>query len=105
MDFDPTIGSEIRKIRPAVVISSDLVGRLSIKLVVPITKWQEQFSADIWHILVEPNATNGLTMDSAADALQIRAVAEERFIKKRGRFNATLMGEIAAAVAAVIEHD
>ncbi|GFZ95652.1 type II toxin-antitoxin system PemK/MazF family toxin [Okeania sp. KiyG1] len=32
-NFDPTIGSEIRKIRPAIIISSDGIGRLPIKLV------------------------------------------------------------------------
>ena len=37
VNFDPTIGSEIRKTRPAVVVSSDAVGRLPIKLVAPVT--------------------------------------------------------------------
>ena len=44
VNFDPTVGSEIGKQRPAVVISSDAVGRLPIKLVAPITGWQEKFS-------------------------------------------------------------
>ena len=105
VNFDPTIGSEIRKIRPAVVISSDGVGRLPIKLVAPITGWQEHFLGNIWHVLIKPNATNGLTKNSAVDALQIRAVAEERFIEKRGRLNATLMEEITTAIVSVIEHE
>jgi mRNA interferase MazF len=33
VNFDPTVGTEIRKIRPAVVISSDEIGILPIKLV------------------------------------------------------------------------
>jgi mRNA interferase MazF len=37
VNFDPTLGTEIRKIRPAVVISSNNIGILPIKLVVPIT--------------------------------------------------------------------
>lgn len=105
MNFDPTIGSEIRKIRPAVVVSSDGIGSLSIKLVAPITGWQCHFSGDIWHVRLKPNATNGLKKDSAADALQIRAVALERFIAKLGIINAEVMGSITAAIAAVIEHD
>jgi mRNA interferase MazF len=32
VNFDPTIGAEIKKVRPAVVISSDAVGKLPIKL-------------------------------------------------------------------------
>ncbi|MBC6435725.1 type II toxin-antitoxin system PemK/MazF family toxin, partial [Nostoc sp. HG1] len=30
-NFDPTVGAEIKKIRPAVVVSSDGVGKLPIK--------------------------------------------------------------------------
>ncbi|MDD1438227.1 type II toxin-antitoxin system PemK/MazF family toxin [Dolichospermum sp. ST_sed10] len=41
VNFDPTVGAEIRKIRPAVVISSDAAGRLPIKLVAPITGWMD----------------------------------------------------------------
>ena len=105
VNFDPTIGAEIRKIRPAAVVSSDSVGCLPIKLVAPITGWQHHFSGNIWHVLIKPNATNGLTKESAVDALQIRAVAEERFIEKRGRLNPTLMEEITAAIVSVIEHE
>ena len=37
VNFDPTVGAEIKKVRPAVVISSDSVGKLPIKLIAPIT--------------------------------------------------------------------
>ena len=33
VNLDPTVGSEIQKTRPAVVVSSDAVGRLPVKLV------------------------------------------------------------------------
>jgi mRNA interferase MazF len=36
VNFDPTIGAEIKKVRPAVVISSDAVGKLPIKLITTI---------------------------------------------------------------------
>ena len=105
VNFDPTIGSEIRKIRPAVVISSDGIGRLPIKLVSPITGWQTQFSRNVWHVRIEPNRTNGLTKVSAIDTLQIRGVDVQRFISKRGRLNVTLMAEIIAVIAAIIEYE
>ncbi len=37
VNLDPTIGMEMKKTRPALVISSDAVGKLAIKLIVPIT--------------------------------------------------------------------
>jgi mRNA interferase MazF len=43
VNFDPTIGSEIRKTRPAVIISANHLGKLPIKLVAPITDWKNYF--------------------------------------------------------------
>ena len=37
VNLDPTVGAEIQKTRPAIVISSDYIGKLPLKLVVPIT--------------------------------------------------------------------
>lgn len=37
VSLDPTVGSELRKTRPAVIVSSDGVGRLPLKVVVPQT--------------------------------------------------------------------
>jgi len=34
---DPTIGDEIGKTRPAIIVSNDNVGVLRLKIVVPIT--------------------------------------------------------------------
>ena len=35
VDFNPTKGAEIQKQRPAVVISSDALGKLPLKIVAP----------------------------------------------------------------------
>jgi mRNA interferase MazF len=35
VSLDPTIGAEIRKTHPAIIISSDYIGKLPLKLVVP----------------------------------------------------------------------
>jgi len=47
VNFNPTIGAEIKKVRPAVVISSDAVGQLPIKLIAPITDWKSYFSKNL----------------------------------------------------------
>jgi mRNA interferase MazF len=104
VNFDPTVGSEIRKTRPAVVVSSDAVGRLPVKLVVPITDWKPHYVGNIWHVRLNPNRSNGLTKESAADALQVRCVSVRRLQYQIGRLTATQMEEIAAAIAAVVEY-
>jgi mRNA interferase MazF len=103
VNFDPTIGAEIKKVRPAVVISSDAVGKLPIKLIAPITDWKPYFSQDFWHVKIEPDTTNSLAKVSAIDTLQLRGVDLQRFIRKLGNISEVTMSEIAAAILAVIE--
>ncbi len=67
VNFDPTIGAEIKKIRPAVIISSNAVDKLPIKLIAPITNWKPYFSQNFWHVKIEPNTMNGLTKISAIE--------------------------------------
>ena len=54
-NFDPTVGAEIKKIRPAVVVSSDSVGKLRVKLAAPSTDWKEYYAGNIWHVKIEPH--------------------------------------------------
>jgi mRNA interferase MazF len=104
VSFDPTVGSEIRKTRPAVVVSSDAVGRLPVKLVAPVTDWKTHYAANIWHVRIEPDPHNGLTKTSAVDTLQIRGIDRQRFIHKLGRISSTSLEEIVLSIAAVIEY-
>jgi mRNA interferase MazF len=104
VNFDPTIGTEIRKTRPAVVVSSDAIGRLPLKLIAPITDWKEYYSRNLWHVKIEPDDDNGLSKTSAIDTLQIRGVDIQRFVRKLGRVEALVMQEIITAIATVIEY-
>jgi len=103
VDFDPTRGAEIQKQRPAVVISSDSIGKLPLKLVVPVTAWNTAFENNIWHVRLSPTPQSGLSKPSAADALQVRSVAVDRFLNCRGRVTQQELEEIIQALAAVIE--
>ena len=103
VEFDPAKGDEIRKSRPAIVTSSDAFNPLKIKLVVPLTTWQEKFVISQWMVKIVADTNNGLDHDSAADALQIRCVSYERFTLKLGTVPAPVLDEIAAAIAIVVE--
>ena len=105
VNFDPTIGSEIRKIRPAVVVSSNTIGRLPIKLVTPITDWKDGFSRNSWHLKLEPNVVNGLAKVSAVDMLQLRGLDIQRFVRQLGQLEDEKMARIAAAIALVVEYE
>lgn len=103
INLDPTVGHEIQKRRPAVVISSDAVGKLRVKLIVPITGWNAAFAENIWHVRLLPSPANGLSKESAADALQTRCVSLERFVSRRGRVAKSELEEIVQALATVVE--
>jgi len=38
INLDPTIGSEIKKTRPAIIVNDDGLGKLLLKIVVPLTE-------------------------------------------------------------------
>ena len=105
VNFDPTVGAEIKKVRPAIVISSDSVGKLPIKLIAPITDWKTYFSPNFWHVKIEPNSINGLNKASAIDTLQLRGVDLQRFIRKLGSVSEITMLEIMASIATLIEFE
>ncbi len=105
VNFAPTLGAEIKKVRPAVVISSNAAGKLPIKLVAPITDWKPYFEQNFWHVKIEPNPTTGLTKLSAIDALQLRGVDVKRFIRKLGHVSDSIVLEITLAIVTVIEYE
>lgn len=104
VNFDPTVGAEIKKTRPAVVISSNSIGKLPIKLIAPITGWDPSFENSLWHIKIQPDSKNNLTKVSAIDALQIRGVDIQRFVPpKMGELPQDKIDEVSASIAAIIE--
>src|SRR5437762_14096818 len=81
VDFDPTRGAEIRKIRPALVVGLNSIGRLPLRMVVPITDWKPSYAAFPWFVHVPPDSTNGLIKDSGADTFQTKSIAIQRFVQ------------------------
>ena len=104
INFDPTIGAEIKKTRPGLVISSDSVGILPLRLIAPITGWQKDFENNIWHIKISPNKSNGLQKDSAIDMIQIRSLDHRRFIKKLGKVPLDILNECIFALMNVVDY-
>ena len=82
INLGSTVGTEMKKFRPAVIISSNGVGILPIKLIAPITDWKQNYDSNLWHIRLFPNKSNGLSKISAVDALQIRGVDKRGLLKK-----------------------
>lgn len=101
VDFNPTIGQEISKIRPAIILNADALGKLDLKIVIPITNGT-RFAED-WHIRLLPSSQNGLSKESMADCFQIKNISSKRFVKRLGRLSAVELEEIKLAIVKVLE--
>lgn len=103
VNLDPTIGPEIKKTRPAVIISSDLVGILPLKVIVPFTDWKARYAQASWMVRIDPDELNGLSKPSAADSLQIRSVSQQRLVKRLGSLSSLQVAKIVQAVTIVLQ--
>ena len=104
INLDPTVGAEMKKVRPAVIINDDVLGKLPLKIIVPLTDWKEHYSIAPWMIVIHPSIQNGLTKKSSADCFQIRSVSETRLIKRIGNISFAEIRQIQDGIAKVIGH-
>lgn len=96
--LDPTLGREIRKTRPALIIQNDISNRLSeMTMVAPITS-AVRFPLNPVHVLIAANETTGLLVTSVALFNQIRALDRMRLIKRLGRVDDETMGRVDEAI-------
>ena len=84
VNLDPTVGSETKKSCPCVIVNNDAVGILPLKIIVPLTGWQDKFEKGKWLVPIEKSPQSGLSKKSAADTFQVRSVSEIRLIEKIG---------------------
>lgn len=102
IDLDPTKGAEIQKKRPAVIVNDDRLGKLPLKVIVPITDWKDRYDIASWMVKIEPDSNNGLSKTSSADCFQIRSLSQERLIKKIGHVEDDTLDEIKEGIRKVL---
>ena len=93
VNLDPTLGHEIKKSRPAVIIQNDIGNKFSpIIIIAPITS---QHLNEVYPTEVGlGKGSSGLDSDSKALLNQIRAIDKVRLIKKLGHIDELLMEKI-----------
>jgi mRNA interferase MazF len=96
-DLNPTVGSEINKLRPVLVISNNANNRAASTItILPITSnIARVFAFEV----ALAKTDSGLTKDSKAQAQQIRTISKERVRGKAlGSLSHELMQQINAAI-------
>lgn len=102
INLDPSIGAEIKKTRPAIVVSDDALGKLPLKIIVPLTDWKDKYKIAPWMVKIEPSLKNRLTKDSSADCFQVRSISEERFVKRLDEVSGSIMDEVKIGLSKVL---
>jgi mRNA interferase MazF len=88
VNLDPVVGSEIRKTRPAVIVSNDSCNRYGTRVVVlPITS--NVHSLYPWEAMVEVKGRPGRALGD-----QIRSIDKIRLKSRAGRLTADEMSRI-----------
>lgn len=97
VDLEPTLGAEIQKTRPAVIIQNDIGNRVSpLTIVAPISS---KFSLPVYPIQVRVNAREGgLTEDSVILLNQLRSIDKTRLVKRLGKLTTITMQCVDVAI-------
>jgi mRNA interferase MazF len=102
IDLAPTIGAEMNKTRPTVIVSNNQLGKLPLKIIAPVTDWKEHYSTAPWMIAINPSDQNGLTKKSSIDCFQLRSVSQNRLIKRIGHISYPEILQIQEGIIKVI---
>jgi mRNA interferase MazF len=95
-NLDPTIGVEIKKTRPVIILSNDSINQLSqLAVVVPLTKNVAHLSPS--HALI-PKGVARLSFASKAVTEQIKAVDKRRLVKRLGTLPPDLLAQVERAL-------
>jgi mRNA interferase MazF len=97
VNFDPTIGHEIKKTRPALIIQNDIANQYSpITIVAAITS---KFDVPPYptDVIMEPKES-GLSQPSAVVLNQIRSIDRQRLIKPIGHADAGTLKRVEQAL-------
>lgn len=94
--LDPTVGAEINKTRPALVVSNDINNQMAQTVtVIPITSATEKVYP--FEVFLS-SSKSGLTKDSKVKCNQIRTVDKKRLVKRIGSIASDKMKEIESSL-------
>ncbi len=95
--FDPTIGAEIRKTRPAVVIQNDVGNRAASTTIVAAVTSQVTEPLYPFEVLITAG-DGGLGKRSAVLLDQIRTIDRARLVRRVGVLHAETLGRVDQAL-------
>jgi len=105
VNLDPTIGDEIKKRRPVLVLNGGHDKHLKLAIVVPITAWNPCWADNPFFVALEPGPSNRLQKESVVDCFQIRAISHKRFAEKSGEISPEELHLIKKSISLILDID
>ena len=103
VNLDPTVGNEIKKRRPVVVLNGGHDKHLKLAIVVPVTAWSSYWEKNPFFVSVVPNKNNGLKKKSVVDCFQIRAISHNRFVDMIGELSNDEIVRIKRSITLILD--
>lgn len=101
----PTIGDEIRKKCPVIILNAGHSNHLRLAIVLPVTGWKALWKDHPFFVPLDPTPLNGLEKKSAVDCFQIRAIRHDRFLEKIGKVSDEDLAQMKQALALILDID
>jgi mRNA interferase MazF len=96
--FDPMLGHEIQKTRPALVIQNNIGNQYSpLTIVAAITSTISLKPYPV-EVVIDPSESNGLNARSAIRLDHIRTIDRQRLIERLGRVDKTAIEQVDGAI-------
>lgn len=97
VEFEPSVGHEYQKDRPAIVASSDkLIKKSNVITVVPLTSNTDNINEE--DVLIEKNSTNNLYSDSVIKTHHINTFDKRRFHNDIGKLKPDILSRVMGAI-------
>jgi mRNA interferase MazF len=103
VNFDPSVGTEIRKTRPAIIVSGTIFNQRRKVTVLPITSSAPDSRLIPVVVPIIPDMNNGLTTDSFIVCIDPMTFDKQRLVKRLGVLNTDLICQVQSILRSYLD--
>ncbi len=105
VNLEPTIGDEIKKKRPVVILNPGHHRHLRLAIVLPITHWRPEWKDHAFFVPVEPSENNGLRRSPQWIVFRSGRSAMNGFLERIGATSDAEIDQMKRAIALILDID
>jgi mRNA interferase MazF len=105
VNFNPSIGTEIQKTRPAIIISATIFNQRRKVTVLPIISSFPDSRLLPIVVPIQPNDTNGLNTDSFIVCIDPMTFDKQRLVRQLGILDVEILGRVQSILCSYLDLD